>query len=250
MYTFETEGTVNDVKFNNTKPSGVSKITDGISVDKALLYANPGINTITWRNENNTLYVYTLKSVKDGRLDFEAYGAEFVRGMADGVVVNGIVDATETTGSGAKCLQINGVGSTYIGIDADFVHALFADPYVTAMQFKIYTKLDLRQKLAWYYQSFKMENGESKMVGNQVTSGISYQDKGDYLLITLPRSTYEAWVTRNVYMDTDVMQFLFRFTRDLQEGEEPTTGGQDTTTQYKWVSAGTFYLDDVQAIRE
>ena len=47
---------------------------------------------------------------------------------------------------------MEGKGSTYIGIDADFVNALFADPYVTAMQFKVYTKYDLRQKLAWYYK--------------------------------------------------------------------------------------------------
>ena len=248
VYSFATKGVVTDVKFNNAQSSAVSVSTDTISVSKAHLYANPGMNTLTWRNENNTLYVYTLKSVKNGVLDFEEYGLGFVRGTSD-AEVKGIVSATASTGNGAKSLKMEGGGSTYIGIDADFVNALFADPYVTAMQFKVYTKYDLRQKLAWYYQNFKMQDGVSVMVGNQVTNGISYEDKGDYLLITVPRSTYETWVMRNVYMDTDVMQFLFRFARDLQEGESPTSEGQDKLTQYKWVSAGTFYIDDIQGVK-
>ena len=247
-YTFSAKGTVTELKFNDASNAGVSNSAGLISVDKALLYANPGMNTVTWRNENDTLYVYTLKSVPGGVLDFETFGDGFVRGTID-AAAKGVTNATAATGNGAKSLKMEGKGSTYIGIDTDFVNALFADPYVTAMQFKVYTKYDLRQKLAWYYQNFKMVDGESVMVGNQVTSGISYEDKGDYLLITVPRSTYETWVTRNVYMDTDVMQFLFRFARDLQAGESPTPNGQDTLTQYKWVSAGTFYLDDVQGVK-
>jgi hypothetical protein len=187
--------------------------------------------------------------MRGNTLDFEDGNNYFVRAM-DAVNVDGVVRADVTTGHGNNCLKLTATnGSVYLGLDADYVNAVFADEYVEGLQFKIYTPFDLRQKLAWYYVSFKMENGVSKMVGHQITTNISYQDMGDYLLITLNRAAYETWKLGNVYMDTDVMQFLFRFTRDLNAGETPTSGGQDTTTEYKWIVPGTFYVDDICPIK-
>lgn len=140
-------------------------------------------------------------------------------------------------GNGEKTLQLTSTGgSIYIGLDADYVHALFANEDVNVLKFHIYTPYDLRQKLSWYY--------ETASSGNQITTEISYMDKGDYLLIQFTRDGYERWSRMNTYKDTDVLQFLFRFTRDAQDGETPSTNGIDKDSQYVWIQPGTFYLDD------
>lgn len=248
-YTIKTEDSVKKLQFNGATNTSVTATDDGIAVDKAMLYNNPGVHTITWRNEVDTLHVYVLKALNNATLNFEDGQNLFIRSMSE-MQIDGVKAATATTGNGNKSLQITGKGgSIYMGLDADYVHAVFADSSVKKLQFKIYTPYDIRQKLAWYYMNYKIVDGQSVMVGNQITTNISYEDKGDYLLISWTRDGYNRWKASNVYMDTDVCQFLFRFTRDLFEGETPTTGGQDTTTKYRWINPGVFYIDDVCGVK-
>lgn len=245
-YVIPVEGEVKDAKFDGGS-TNVSITDNGIELAKTMLYQNPGSHSVSWRTTDNMLNVYTLKIVKDGALDFEDGNNFFVREISNGgAVIKDVINATATTGNGAKSLEVDGNrSSVYIGIDADFVHAAFASSSVKALELKIYTQWDLRQKLAWYYQNY---NG-TKVVGNQQTSYISYTDEGDYLLVKFTRDGYNKWKNVNTYSDTDVLQLLFRFARDLQGDETPSTSGQDKDTQYYWGRPGTFYLDDIRGVK-
>lgn len=238
--------TITDVRFNGETKSEIRIEQNGLTMDKAFLYQNAGVNHLSWL-QDGLIHIYTLKVVQDGVINFENGDNSFLKVMS-AAKINGVVDTTPAsegvaaTGNGEKTLQLTSTGSgvyygsIYIGLDADYVHALFANDDVNVLKFHIYTPYDLRQKLSWYY--------ETASSGNQITTEISYMDKGDYLLIQFTRDGYDRWSRMNTYKDTDVLQFLFRFTRDVQEGESPSTNGIDKDSQYVWVQPGTFYLDD------
>ena len=246
-YTINVGGTeITDVRFNGQLVADVYAAGGNIHANKPFLYQKQGVNYLSWQ-QDGIINIYTLKVVKDGVLNFEDGKNEFVKSMDSAATIKGVTDAlagTDTqaaTGNGEKSLWVSGTGgSIYIGIDADFVHAAFANNNIEALQLKIYTPYDIRQKLAWYFQTYS--------TGNQIISNISYTDEGDYLLVNFHRAAYESWTIRNTYSDTDVLQFLFRFTRDALPDETPSTSGTDKESSYVWVCPGDFYIDDIKGV--
>ena len=153
---------------------------------------------------------------------------------SEDVTINGVIDV-----SGNKMMSVSANWSTYIGVSAAYVQAVFADEKVSSLQFKLYTdkifatNVDTGIALAWYF--------ETDDTSNLKTNGITYTDEGDYLLINWTREGYNDWtehIAQNTNKDKDVCQFLFRLGED---------NGDGTAT---WSKADTFYLDDFTAYKE
>lgn len=150
---------------------------------------------------------------------------------SEAVSINGIVDV-----DGNKMMSVSGNWSTYIGVSAAYVHAVFTDTRVTDLQFKLYTdrifatNVGTGIALAWYYQD--------DIAGNLRTEGLSYTDEGDYLLINWTRAGYSSWkesIAKEKTKDKTLCQFLFRLGADNGNGTA------------NWNTAGQFYLDDFAA---
>lgn len=247
-YTGTYSGTMSEVWVNGT-PKTITASNGEFTVPAAALRS--GVNQITFLNEYGERVEYRV-IIYTTKVDFEdGFNTLTTPGQNDTtefVTPQTPTDAVPIATTSNTIKHDPNDWDLHIGINALWVKEVLAQTSATGIQFKIYTHLDgMGEKNASSGANvanvFKLYSATDE--GNvAVWSGYTCEDKGDYLLFTLPRATLEQWFALNDASanKSDVMTLHLRLGKLDTNEASPTYG-------YKlWGAFDFVYLDDFEAV--
>lgn len=129
-----------------------------------------------------------------------------------------------------------------IGFDLSWLQRMFAATEATGVQFKVYTDKQWAniQASGSSLTAFQLYNPNG---GCQVWSGYTWEDKGDYLLVTLSKTAIENYIALNAASATPATVMVL----SMRLGVLDTAEGSATNGKIVWGACDFVYLDDFEA---